>query len=553
MKNTIRVSIDGNYKGDHEPGLSITQLLGPSNKDMGGALVALVDGKPEELTSIIYKDCNIVPIDIRDPFGARVYARSLIFVLVRAVNELFPGSRVTIEHALGKGLYGEIHRDEELRQQDIDNIKKRMREIIESDDAIEKHIFSKDEAARIFSAQGMRGKLRLLNYIPEEKIYLYKCGDLYDYFYGFMLPSTGYLKLFDLILYQPGFILRYPDQDSPFKIQEFKPLPKLSKVFREAEEWARILDVVDIGSLNEKVDNGEIKDFILVAEALHEKKIANIADKIYENRDRIKIVLIAGPSSSGKTTFSKRLSVQLRVLGLKPQPISLDDYFLEREKTPRTKDGKYDFENVNALDLDLFNRHLTHLLEGEEVELPLFNFVTGKREKSGKRFRMDKNSVLVIEGIHGLNELLTSSIPRENKYKIYISALTQLNIDDHNRIPTTDVRLLRRIVRDNMSRGRDAETTLISWPMVREGEEKNIFPFQEDADIMFNSTLDYEMCVLKNHAEKLLDSIDKDSPVYVEAKRLKIFLSYFRTASDEVVPGNSIIREFIGGSYFFDN
>lgn len=553
MKNTIRVSIDGNYKGDHEPGLSITQLLGPSNKDMGGALVALVDGKPEELTSIIYKDCNIVPIDIRDPFGARVYARSLIFVLVRAVNELFPGSRVTIEHALGKGLYGEIHRDEELRQQDIDNIKKRMREIIESDDAIEKHIFSKDEAARIFAAQGMRGKLRLLNYIPEEKIYLYKCGDLYDYFYGFMLPSTGYLKLFDLILYQPGFILRYPDQDSPFKIQEFKPLPKLSKVFREAEEWARILDVVDIGSLNEKVDNGEIKDFILVAEALHEKKIANIADKIYENRDRIKIVLIAGPSSSGKTTFSKRLSVQLRVLGLKPQPISLDDYFLEREKTPRTKDGKYDFENVNALDLDLFNRHLTHLLEGEEVELPLFNFVTGKREKSGKRFRMDKNSVLVIEGIHGLNELLTSSIPRENKYKIYISALTQLNIDDHNRIPTTDVRLLRRIVRDNMSRGRDAETTLISWPMVREGEEKNIFPFQEDADIMFNSTLDYEMCVLKNHAEKLLDSIDKDSPVYVEAKRLKIFLSYFRTASDEVVPGNSIIREFIGGSYFFDN
>lgn len=553
MGNTIRVSVDGNYKGDYEPGLSISQLLGPSNKEMGAPLVALVDGKPEELTSLIYKDCNIVPIDIRDPFGARVYARSLIFVLVRAVSELFPGARVTIEHALGKGLYGEIHHHNELSQQDIDNIKNRMREIIESDDVIEKHIFSKDEAAMIFASQGMKGKLRLLNYLTDEKIYLYKCGDAYDYFYGFMLPSTGYLKLFDLILYQPGFILRYPDQDSPFKIPEFKPLPKLSKVFREAEEWARILDVVDIGSLNEKVDNGEIKDFILVAEALHEKKIANIADKIYENKDRIKIVLIAGPSSSGKTTFSKRLSVQLRVLGLKPQPISLDDYFLERDKTPRTKDGKYDFENVNALDLDLFNSQLTNLLEGEEVELPLFNFVTGKREKSGKRFRMDKNSVLVIEGIHGLNELLTSSIPRENKYKIYISALTQLNIDDHNRIPTTDVRLLRRIVRDNMSRGRDAETTLISWPMVREGEEKNIFPFQEDADVMFNSTLDYEMCVLKNHAEKLLDCIDKGSQVYVEAKRLKIFLSYFRTAPDELVPGNSIIREFIGGSYFFDN
>lgn len=551
MGNTIRISIDGKYKGDYKPGLSIAQLLGP-NKEMGAPLVALVDGKPEELTSKIYEDCNIVPIDIKDPLGARVYARSLIFVLVRAVSELFPGSRVAIEHSLGKGLYGEIYHNKELCQKDIDDIKKRMSEIIESDDIIEKHAFSKDEAAKIFAAQGMKGKLRLLNYLPDEKVYLYKCGDVYDYFYGYMLPSTGYLKLFDLILYEPGFILRYPNHESPFKIQEFKPLPKLSKVFREAEEWAKILDVVDIGSLNEKVDNGEIKDFILVAEALHEKKIANIADRIYENKDRIKIVLIAGPSSSGKTTFSKRLSVQLRVLGLRPQPISLDDYFLERDKTPLTKDGKYDFENVNALDLDLFNRHLTQLLEGEEVEFPLFNFVTGTREKSGKRFRMDKDSVLVIEGIHGLNELLTSSIPRENKYKIYISALTQLNIDDHNRIPTTDVRVLRRIVRDNMSRGRDAETTLITWPMVREGEEKYIFPFQEDADVMFNSTLDYEMCVLKNHAEKLLDSIGKDSPVYVEAKRLKIFLSYFRTAPDELVPGNSIIREFIGGSYFFD-
>lgn len=553
MSNTIRVSINGKYKGEFKPGLTIVQLLGPKNKQMGDPLVALVNGRPEELTSKLYEDCDIVPIDIRDPFGSRVYVRSLIFVLVRAVSELFPGSRVTIEHALGKGLYGEFYYNRKLSQKDIDNIKKRMSEIIESDEVIEKHSFSKDEASKIFEAQGMEGKLRLLKYIPEEKIYLYKCGDVFDYFYGCMLPSTGYLKLFDLILYEPGFILRYPDHDSPFNIQEFKPLPKLSKVFRETEEWAKILDVADIGSLNEKVDNGEIKDFILVAEALHEKKIANIADRIHENKDRIKIVLIAGPSSSGKTTFSKRLSVQLRVLGLRPQPISLDDYFLERDKTPLTKDGKYDFESVNALDLELFNKHLTQLLEGEEVEFPLFNFVTGKREKSGKRFRMDKNSVLVIEGIHGLNELLTCSVPRENKYKIYISALTQLNIDDHNRIPTTDIRVLRRIVRDNMSRGRDAETTLVSWPMVREGEEKYIFPFQEEADVMFNSTLDYEMCVLKNHAEKLLDSIGEDSPVYVEAKRLKIFLSYFRTAPDEIVPGNSIIREFIGGSYFFDN
>lgn len=552
MEDNIRVSINGSFKGYYKSGISIDKVLGSVRK-MEAPLVALVDGKPEELSSPIYESCDIVPISIRDPFGARVYARSLIFVLVRAVSELFPGCRVTIEHALGKGLYGELYHDRELSEQDIDEIKKRMSEIIESDAVIEKHSFSKADAARIFAAQGMKGKLRLLNYIPEEKIYLYKCGDIYDYFYGYMLPSTGYLKLFDLILYKPGFILRYPNHESPLEIQDFEPPHKLSKVFRESEEWAKILDVVDIGSLNEKVDSGDIKDFILVAEALHEKKIANIADRIYENKDRIKIVLIAGPSSSGKTTFSKRLSVQLRVLGLRPQPISLDDYFLERDKTPLTKDGKYDFENVNALDLDLFNSHLTRLLAGEEVEFPVFNFVTGNRENSGKRFRMDKNSVLVIEGIHGLNELLTSSVPRENKYKIYISALTQLNIDDHNRIPTTDVRVLRRIVRDNMSRGRDAETTLLSWPMVREGEEKYIFPFQEDADIMFNSTLDYELCVLKTHVEKLIDCISKDSPVYVEAKRLKIFLSYFRTTPDELVPNNSIIREFIGGSYFFDH
>ncbi len=552
MENTIKISINGNYKGKFNAGLSIVQLLG-AGKDMGEALVALVNGRPEELTSLVHEDCDIVPLNISDPFGARVYARSLIFVLVRAVSELFPGSRVTIEHALGKGLYGELYHNRELSNQDIDLIKKRMKEIIEADATIEKHTYSKEEASKIFAAQGMKSKLRLIRYIPEDTVNLYKCGSIYDYFYGLMLPSTGYLNLFDLMLYSPGFILRYPNNESPFIIQEFKPLPKLSRVFRESEEWAKILDVVDIGSLNEKVDNGEIKDFILVAEALHEKKIANIADKIYESKDRIKIVLIAGPSSSGKTTFSKRLSVQLRVLGLRPQPISLDDYFLERDKTPKTEDGKFDFESVKALDLELFNSHLSRLLEGEEVELPRYNFVTGKRETSGKRFRMDENSVLVIEGIHGLNELLTSSIPRENKYKIYISALTQLNIDDHNRIPTTDVRVLRRIVRDNMSRGRDAETTLLTWPMVREGEEKYIFPFQEEADIMFNSTLDYEMCVLKSHAETLISHIGQDSQVYVEAKRLQIFLSYFKTASDELVPHNSIIREFIGGSYFFDN
>nr|WP_277998967.1 nucleoside kinase [Moorella sulfitireducens] len=342
----------------------------------------------------------------------------------------------------------------------------------------------------------------------------------------------------------------YPHAGDPFNIPPFNDLPKLARIFKEAEEWAAILDVGDVGGLNDKVASGEIKDIILVNEGLHEKKIANIADKIYASKDKIKIVLIAGPSSSGKTTFAKRLSIQLRVLGLKPYPLSLDDYFVDRERTPRDENGNYDFESIRALDLELFNRHLTSFLNGEEVEMPQFNFCTGLREWNGRKYKMEKDSVLVIEGIHGLNEILTSSVPRENKYKIYISALTQLNIDNHNRIPTTDGRLIRRIVRDYLYRGRDAETTILTWPQVRAGEEKNIFPFQEEADVMFNSELVYEMCVLKKYAVPLLQEINPGSPAYPEAKRLLTFLSYFLEADENVIPKNSIIREFIGGSCF---
>jgi uridine kinase len=311
------------------------------------------------------------------------------------------------------------------------------------------------------------------------------------------------------------------------------------------------LDLADVGALNDKVVSGDIGELILVAEGLHEKKIANIADKIYENKDRIKLVLIAGPSSSGKTTFSKRLSIQLRVLGMKPYAISLDDYFVNREQTPKDEKGNFDFESINALDIPLFNKHLSELLDEKEVEFPVFNFVKGQREWNGKKYKMEKDSILVIEGIHGLNEILTNSVLRENKYKIYISALTQLNIDDHNRIPTTDVRILRRIVRDNMSRGKNAEATILSWPSVRAGEDKNIFPFQEEADTMFNSTLTYEMSILKKYAVPLLKEITKSSPVYIEAKRLLIFLSYFLECGEDMIPNNSIIREFIGGSCFY--
>lgn len=531
-------------------GSSIVDIL-KSGKELTDPVVAIVDGEIQELTKHIHYDVNILPITLKSTLGVKTYLRSLTFVFIKAVEDLFAGAEVTIEHSLNKALYGEIHYTRKIEESDIENIKKRMQEIIDSDEKFEKIKVKKEEAYKIFKSYNMQDKLRLLKYIDLPYINLYKLGYLYDYFYGPMVPSAGYLKLFDLKFHDPGFLLMYPHEEDPTKLLEFKDVPKLAKVFKETEEWAKILDVADVGALNDKVVDGEMNDIILVAEGLHEKKIAHFADKIYENKDKIKIVLIAGPSSSGKTTFSKRLSIQLRVLGLKPHPISLDDYFVDREKTPRDENGDYDFESIYALDLELFNKHLALLLDGQQVEIPTFNFIKGQREWKGHKYKMEPNSILVIEGIHGLNEMLTNAIPRENKFKIYISALTQLNIDNHNRIPTTDVRLLRRIVRDNRSRGRDAETTILTWPSVRRGEEKNIFPFQEDADAMFNSTLVYEVSILKKYAEPLLLQIKKESPAYIEAKRLLSFLQYFKSVEDEdIIPKNSIIKEFIGGSCF---
>ncbi|QCX34617.1 nucleoside kinase [Caloramator sp. E03] len=551
MDGKIRVTMPGGIVKECTIGSTILEALG-SSKEIGEPLVALVDGEVAELSKRLHYDVTLTPIDITNPLGHRTYIRSLTFLLIRAVEDVFKGARVTIEHSLSKGLYGEIHYTRKINEKDIEIIKEKMHEIVEKDEPIEKIKVKKEEAIRIFKDYGMDDKLRLLKYINLPYINLYKCGYLYDYFYGTMVPSTGYLKVFDLIYYSSGFILLYPSQKNPKIVSEFKDLPKLAKIFKETEDWARIHGVYDVGLLNEKVESDEFKDIVLVAEALHEKKIANIADKIYENRDRIKIVLIAGPSSSGKTTFAKRLAIQLKVLGMKPYPISLDDYFVNRGLTPKDEYGNYDFESINALDLELINSQLTDLLNYKEVELPTFNFIKGEREWLGHKYKMDKDSILIIEGIHGLNETLTSTIPKENKYKIYISALTQLNIDDHNRIPTTDVRLLRRIVRDNTSRGRNAEATILSWPQVREGEEKNIFPYQEEADIMFNSTLVYEMSILKKYAEPLLKIIDVKSPVYIEASRLLTFLGYFKESSnDEIVPLNSILREFIGGSCFY--
>ncbi len=531
-------------------GSTILEILN-TGMNPGEPVIAIVDGEVEELNKRIHYNVKISPITVKNPLGVRTYMRSITFLLIKAVEDIFPGAKVTIEHSLNKGLYGEIHYSRKINGEDIKTIKKRMEKLVKEDEKFEKIKVKKEEALRIFSDYKMDDKLRLLKYIDLPYINLYKCGYLYDYFYGSMVPSTGYLKVFDITFYDPGFILRYPNEENPFEIPEFKDMPKLAKVFKETEDWSRILDVLDVGALNDKVSTREIEEIVLIAEGLHEKKIASIADKIYEDRDKIKVVLIAGPSSSGKTTFSKRLSIQLRVLGLKPYAISLDDYFVDKVNIPKDEDGNPDLESIRALDVELFNEQLSGLINGEEVEIPVFNFITALREPHGKRFRMDSDTILVIEGIHGLNESLTNSINRENKYKIYISALTQLNIDNHNRIPTTDVRILRRIVRDNMSRGRSAEVTILTWPLVREGEEVNLFPFQEEADTMFNSTLVYEMSVLKKYAEPLLKEIGIDSPAYIESKRLKTFLGYFIASDEFMIPKNSIIREFIGGSCFY--
>ncbi|MDO6353534.1 nucleoside kinase [Caloramator sp. CAR-1] len=552
MLQQIRISFDNKTSKLYPKGVTVEDIVRGNFRDIE-AVLAVVNGSYMELNTPLYEDAIIRPITLKETAGVRTYVRSLAFLLIKAAQDVFSGSRVTIEHSLNKALYCEIHLDKKLDADIVEKIKLRMKELVDLNIPFEKELVDKKRAMEIFNGLKMSDKIRLFKNINKEFIELRKLDNLYDFFYGPLVPSTGYLKLFDVKFYDPGILITYPNEENPKEILKFKDVPKLAKIFRETEEWAKILDVADVGALNEKVIDGDIKDIVLVSEALHEKKLAYIADKIYENRDKIKLVLIAGPSSSGKTTFSKRLSIQLRIHGFKPYPISLDDYFVNREDTPKDENGDYDFESIYALDIGLFNKHLSMLLEGQEVELPRFDFVLGKRVNSGKKLKLDSKTILVIEGIHGLNELLTNSIPRENKFKIYISALTQLNLDDHNRIPTTDVRLLRRIVRDAKYRGKSPEDTILSWPKVRMGEEKNIFPFQEEADVMFNSTLAYEMPILKKYAYKHLKEIPKDSPAYLEAYRLMLFLEYFIEADnniEDLIPKNSILREFIGGSCF---
>ena len=519
-------------------------------KDSKNVALCKLNREYEELIKPINKDGVIGLIKFDNRIGYKIYTRTLQFIFVTAALEIFNDATITIEHSLNGGVYGEIHKDERLTKEDLIKIKDKMLDIINRDVVIKKVKVKKEEAIKIFKEYGMKDKVSLLEHVNFEFVNLYELEGRYDYFYGQMAYSTGMIRAFDLMYYEEGFIIRYPKRDDLDRVKEFKESKKLSQIFRETERWLNIIGVADVGSLNDKVVKNEFRDLIMVCEALHEKKIAQISDMIDE-KENVKVVLIAGPSSSGKTTFANRLAVQLKVNGHIPIPISLDDYFLNRENTPRDENGEYDFESIYSLDIDLFNKHLTSLLNGEEVEIPSYNFRKGEREWIGNKIKIPENGMLIIEGIHGLNPILTSSIEEKNKFKIYISALTQLNLDNHNRIATTDIRRVRRIVRDFLSRGYGAEDTLKMWSSIKRGEERNIFVYQEEADVMFNSTLVYELCILKKYALEELNKIPEDSSVALEVSRLKDFLGFFKEVDVDYVPNNSILREFIGGSIFY--
>jgi uridine kinase len=510
-------------------------------------VAAEIDNELRELTYRVEKDVEVLPISMDDVDGSRVYRRSLTFLLLAAVQELFPPARIHVDHSVTfGGYYCAVEGRPSFTPEELATLEARMREIVAADLPITKSRVPLAEASEMFRRRGDDDKVRLLRYRHKDYLTLYSLRGLRNYFHGYMVPSTGYLCYFALEPYPPGFILRFPNR-SRTDLDPVVAYPKLISVFHEYHETLRLLGVENVGALNEAIETGRLTEIILIAEALHEQRIAQIAGQIAGRRGQVKLVLMAGPSSSGKTTFSKRLAVQLLANGLRPIAIGLDDYFVNRELTPRDAEGKFDFEVLEALDLLLFNEHLLQLMAGQEVQLPHYNFVTGKREM-GRTIKLGPEHILLIEGIHGLNPNLVPNVPADRVFRIYLSALTQLNIDRHNRIPTTDTRLLRRIVRDARTRGYSAGDTITRWPSVRRGEREFIFPYQENADVMFNSALVYELAALKPYAEPLLLQVEPGKPGYIEAKRLLTFLQWFMPAATDQVPSNSILREFIGGS-----
>lgn len=518
-----------------------------------GPVSAKVNNKVESLDFRVYYNKDIEFLDITSSSGMRTYVRSLFFILVKAVEELYPQGSISLEHPISKGYFCKLHIDRTIGLDDVQRIKQKMQEIIAADIPYTRTESHTEEVVRLFEKRGMMDKARLLDTYGQLYSYYYQLGDTVDCYYSSLVPSTGYIRLFDIVKYYDGLLLRIPSRENPTKLEEVVKQEKMLEVFQEYHRWNQILGISTVGDLNVACNEGHATDLINVSEALQEKKIAQIADEItHRNQDgqRVKLVLISGPSSSGKTTFSKRLSIQLMTNGLKPYPISLDDYFVNRNDTPLDENGKHDFESLYAVDLPFFEEQLTTLLNGGEVELPRYNFTTGKREMSGKKLRIDEHMILIIEGIHALNPALTPHIPNENKYKVYVSALTTILLDNHNYIPTTDNRLLRRIIRDYKYRSYSAEETIARWPSVRAGEEKWIFPYQENADAMFNSALLFELAVLKDYVEPVLRKVPNRCPEYSEAHRLLRFLNYFVSVQDKELPPTSLLREFLGGSSF---
>lgn len=512
-------------------------------------LLVRVNGKLQELHKQV-KDCELSFVTAKDKPGMSAYQRSASLMMLKAFYSVAGTGNVEklmIDFSIGRGFFVEARGNFVLNQEFLDAVKAKMREYVERKIPIMKRSVSTDDAIELFEKLGMYDKARLFRYRMVSRVNIYSIDGFEDYYYGYMVQNTGYIKHFDLIPYHYGFVMVMPDRKTPDVLHRFTPSDKLFATLSESTEWGRRMDLETVGALNDRIAKGDMSHLILIQEALQEKKIAEIAAQIAA-RKNARFVMIAGPSSSGKTTFSHRLSVQLEAIGLKPHPIAVDNYFVNRVDSPRGEHGNYNYEILECLDVELFNRDMTGLLEGKQVELPYYNFKKGVREYKGNFLQLGEGDILVIEGIHCLNDRLSYTLPADSKFKIYISALTQLNIDEHNRIPTTDGRLLRRMVRDARTRGSSARETIRMWPSVRRGEEENIFPFQEEADAMFNSALVYELAVLKQYAQPLLFAIPKDSEEWLEAKRLLKFLDYFIGVSSEDIPKNSILREFIGGS-----
>ena len=526
----------------------VKQFIGEADAPI---MLCKINGRLRELSYKMVEDCNIEWVTIKQKSGMKTYERGITLVFLKALykeRQISGLEKATIEYGLGRAIYCKLtgcEADKEL----VERVKERMRQYIAKNLPIIKKTLSTNEAKSLFKSYGMHDKELLFKFRRSSSTNVYSIEGFTDYFYGYMPVETGMLTVYDVQLYNEGILLVFPSMSDYTKVGNSDRREKLFKTLEQSSMQAAILGVENVGSLNEQISGGVISELILLSEAMQEKKIAEIAEMVKASKEK-KFVMIAGPSSSGKTTFSHRLSIQLRLIGYKPHPIALDNYYKNREDAPRDEDGNFDFECLESLDVKLFNENMTALLNGEEVEMPSFNFKTGRREYKGDFLKLGKDDILIIEGIHGLNDALSYSLPASSKFKVYISALTQLNIDEHNRIPTTDGRLLRRIVRDARTRNTSAKETIAMWPSVRRGEENYIFPYQEDADVMFNSAHLYELAVIKQYAEPLLFGIDKDCPEYEEAKRLLKFLDYFLGVSPETIPNNSIVREFIGGSCF---